>query len=284
MKKHFSIYFLLLLSHSIFAQDLMITDKSSILPEPLPAPRLEVTYIANSGFLFTSGSNRVLIDAIYLDGEVWEAPSKKILKSMVAGNPPFKNITHLLVSHYHEDHFDATLTAKFLVNNPKTYLITNKQTDSVMRRVLKMDPQFKRPEQSKIIETPMFGMETYESGSLRIKCMAQRHMGKEDYNVMSMGFLIDFSGKKVLHIGDADFTEENFKDFGLEDENIDLAFIHYRFLLDCEGRRIIDEYIKPKKIVVTHIPYDELRRDYKRMREYYPDIEVFLNHMDKKVY
>ncbi|MFH1118643.1 MAG: MBL fold metallo-hydrolase [Bacteroidota bacterium] len=258
-------------------------DPPVVLSQP-GTGRLEVIYIANSGFLLSSGNTRVLIDALYLDGDIWESPSKKIQKAIVSGNAPFKSISHMLVSHYHADHFDATLTSRFLVNNPGAILLTNAQTDSVLQKVYRQDPQLKRPKQTRIIQSPMFETETYEAGDLKVKCLMQRHMGKDDYKVVNMGFLVEMGGKKILHIGDAGWTDENFAGFKLNDENIDIAFIHYWFLLDCEGRRILDTQIKPKKIVVTHIPYEELRRNYKRIKEYYPDVEVFLNHLDKKIY
>lgn len=282
MKKSILLTLLLLPILPLLAQD-QFDNNPGHAPMP-PAGRLEVTYVANSGFIFTSGTTRVILDALYLDGEVWESPSKKMQKDIVSGSAPFKNLNFMLVSHYHADHFDPTLVSRFLVNNPRAMLITNAQTDSVMSKVLKQDPQLKRPDQMKIIKAGMFGAESFESGQLNVKCLAQRHMGKEDAKVISLGFLMDLGGKKILHIGDAGWEDENFAPYNLPDEHIDIAFIHYWFLLDCEGRRIIDTYIKPKKIVVTHIPYDELRRDYKRIKEYYPDVEVFLNHLDKKIF
>ena len=281
MKHKIILPLLLFFTTSLFAQDML---NESPFPGTPPAGRLEVTYIANSGFMFTAGNTRVLVDALYLDGDIWETPTKKLQKAMTRGAAPFKNINYFLVSHYHEDHFNATLMSRYLVNNPKTTLITNMQTDSVMKRILKQDPELKRPDQMKIIDLPMFASESFESDQFKVKFLAQRHMGKDDYKVQSLGFLIEMGGKKIIHIGDAGWEEENFAGFKLQDEDIDIAFIHYWFLLDCEGRRIIENYIKPEKIVITHIPYEELRRNYKRIKEYYPDVEVFLNHMDKKIY
>ena len=282
MKSYLLFLLLLIPFAQLSAQDMQREDTRPI-PSP-PAGRLDVTYIANSGFMLSSGTTHVLIDALYLDADIWETPSKKIQKDMVKGAPPFKNISHMLVSHYHADHFDATLVSRFLVNNPKATLITNQQTDSVLQKIYKMDPQLNRPEQIKITDAPLFGAETYESGQLKVTSLAQRHMGLEDYKVESLGFLIELGGKKILHIGDADYTDENFAGFNLENEHIDIAFVHYWFLLDCEGRRILETYIKPDKIVLMHVPYDELRRNYQRIKEYFPNVDVFLNHMDRKIF
>jgi L-ascorbate metabolism protein UlaG (beta-lactamase superfamily) len=282
MKCNLFTFLLLFPALTLFSQDMQV-DESAAFSVP-PGGRIEVTYIANSGFLLSSGTTRVLIDALYLDADIWESPSRKIQKAIVSGNAPFRNISHMLVSHYHADHFDAALTSRFLINNPGAMLLTNAQTDSVLQKIYRQDPELKRPKQTRIIQSPMFGTETYEADDLKVKCLMQRHMGQDDFKVVSMGFLVEMGGKKILHIGDAGWTDENFAGFNLQDENIDIAFIHYWFLLDCEGRRILDTQIKPKKIVITHIPYEELRRNFKRIKEYYPDVEVFLNHLEKKIY
>ncbi|PKO97726.1 MAG: hypothetical protein CVU14_09785 [Bacteroidetes bacterium HGW-Bacteroidetes-9] len=282
MKSYFLILLLSFPFPQLSAQD-MQREEARPLASP-PAGRLDVTYIANSGFMLSSGTTHVLIDALYFDADIWETPSRKILKDIIKGAPPFKNISHMLVSHYHADHFDAPLVSRFLVNNPQSMLITNQQTDSVLQRVYKMDQQLNRPDQIKITSAPMFGSEIYESGQLKVTSLVQRHMGKEDYNVESLGFLVEIGGKKILHIGDADYTDENFAGFNLQNEHIDIAFVHYWFLLDCEGRRILETYIKPDKIVLMHVPFDELRRNYQRIKEYYPDVVVFLNHMEKKIF
>jgi len=282
MRKFFYILIVAILPLLVHAQD-MALDNSVAAPQP-PAARVEITYIANSGFLFASGTTRILVDALYQNGDVWEAPDKKTLKSIISGSAPFRGINYLLVSHYHADHFDAGLTSRFLVNNPKAMLLTNLQTDSVMKRSLKMDPEMRRPDQVKIINAPFYGEESFDASPVKVRCMVQRHMTAEDHDVATMGFLMDMGGKKILHMGDADYTDDNFAAYNIQNENIDVALIHYWFLLSCEGKRIIDTYIKPKKIIVTHIPYDDLKREYKRIKEIYPDVEVFLNHLDKKVF
>ncbi|MBL7904998.1 MAG: MBL fold metallo-hydrolase [Bacteroidales bacterium] len=279
------LFFTLILFYTVTQLSAQLLFNSPNLAAPAgQTARIEVTYIANSGFLLASGDVRILLDALYLNGDIWETPEPKVQKAMIKGLAPFQNISHMLVSHYHADHFDASLASRFLINNPKALLITNPQTDSVLNRIYRQDPELKRESQVKILKADLFGSDVYKKDNLKVTTYVQRHMGIEDYKVENLSFLIEMGGKKILHIGDAAYTEENFAGFGLEKEKIDIAFIHYWFLLDCEGRRIIDNYIKPQKIVVTHIPYDELRRNYKRIKEYYPDVEVFLNHLEKKIY
>ena len=55
--------------------------------------RIEVTYIANSGFLLASGDVRILLDALYLNGDIWETPEPKVQKAMIKGLSPFQKIS-----------------------------------------------------------------------------------------------------------------------------------------------------------------------------------------------
>ena len=41
----------------------------------------------------------------------------------------------------------------------------------------------------------------------------------------NMGHIIRLGGKKLLHVGDADTSIENFEKFNLDEEQIDIAFL-----------------------------------------------------------
>jgi len=53
---------------------------------------------------------------------------------------------------------------------------------------------------------------------------------------------------------DADATEENHRNFHLEREGIDVAFLPFWYLLTADGQRVVRTYIRPKHIIAVHIP------------------------------
>jgi L-ascorbate metabolism protein UlaG (beta-lactamase superfamily) len=75
-----------------------------------------------------------------------------------------------------------------------------------------------------------------------------------------LGHIIKLGGKKLLHVGDEDTSIENFADFNLDKEGIDVAFLPDWFLLGSEGQTLIREHIKPRQIVAVHVS----RRCWKR--------------------
>ena len=94
----------------------------------LPLFPIEVTYIANEGFLISSPQKKVLIDSLFKEGYgSYLVPSPKLINRMITAEPPFDTIDLILVTHTDEDHFDPSLTIKFLLNSSKTQLVCPQQ-------------------------------------------------------------------------------------------------------------------------------------------------------------
>ena len=48
----------------------------------------------------------------------------------------------------------------------------------------------------------------------------------------NLGYLLTVNGKKLLHVGDADMSAENFEPYKLNNESIDVAFLPFWYLTD----------------------------------------------------
>lgn len=82
---------------------------------------IELTYIANEGFLITGGGKKVLVDALLREGipESYLRPAPETLKKMEASQPPFDGVDLVLATHFHRDHFNAGSVAAHLRANPR---------------------------------------------------------------------------------------------------------------------------------------------------------------------
>jgi hypothetical protein len=69
------------------------------------SPSLTVTYIAHCGFLFSSGEQKILTDALTEPSKEWpfDGPSPDLQQRMERGEPPFDHINVVLISHGHID-------------------------------------------------------------------------------------------------------------------------------------------------------------------------------------
>ncbi len=73
-----------------------------------------------------------------------------------------------------------------------------------------------------------------------------RHGTGRHATIQNLGHIIKLGGKKLLHVGDADTSVENFASFNLDKEGIDIALLPDWFILYTEGQPLIRDHIKPK--------------------------------------
>ena len=77
-------------------------------------------------------------------------------------------------------------------------------------------------------------------------------------------------------------TVDNFARHRLVSDEIDLAFIPYWYLTREEGRRLVREHIRPKRIIAVHIPPSELEEQTRAIRAHFPDVVIFAKPLQKE--
>ena len=122
------------------------------------------------------------------------------------------------------------------------------------------------------------------SGDTEISFFLVDHMpARGDY--YTIAFLIETDGWRILHLADL-YPESNldlFKELGLDKLNIDLLFVDYMFLQNKAGQYILENYIKPGKIVSMHISPDRVEEVDIELKKLYPEIIIFGNQGESKV-
>jgi hypothetical protein len=80
---------------------------------------LEVTYLANEGFMIAGGGRKILIDALFgegLDGYAVVSPAQRAL--LEQAREPFADVDAVFATHFHDDHFNAAAVLAHLMRNP----------------------------------------------------------------------------------------------------------------------------------------------------------------------
>ncbi|HEY7697922.1 MAG TPA: hypothetical protein VIE88_05865, partial [Vicinamibacteria bacterium] len=113
------------------------------------------------------------------------------------------------------------------------------------------------------------------ASGIEVQALRLDHEGFPGNVVQNLGHLIEIDGKKLLHVGDALMTRENFARHRLSSEGIDIAFIPYWYLLSEEGRSFVSEQLAPKRIVAIHVPPAEVDDAARKIRRYLPDVTIF---------
>jgi L-ascorbate metabolism protein UlaG (beta-lactamase superfamily) len=243
--------------------------------------KIDVTYIANSGFLIESNSKKILIDVLFKNG--WNSyliPTDSTVSKIINQQAPFENTNLMLITHNHEDHFNDSMVVAYLNNNSENVLIA---PPLVTNAILK-NPGYKNKNQ--IVELDKINREknVIAINGIRVKSFFLQHDTRPQ--IENFGYLIDIDGLKVFHTGDYNGAEiVEFGKLELQKENIDLALLNfYGFWSTKEERAFTEEYIHPKKIALMHIPPAEIetvKDSVKRINDFV-DITVFESSMKKK--
>lgn len=212
---------------------------------------LEITYLANEGFLVRAGQTMVLIDALIGDGlrgyATLDRPTRERLES---AQPPYDGVDLVLASHIHRDHFNAGSVARFLKANTTAQFVSTKDAARAVleaagasdlgERVHGYWPQEGAREQHRVrdVELTLFNL----------------HHGRERPRTQNLGLLLRICGITVLHIGDTEADAHEMLTAGLMDLRPDVGLLPSWFLRPSRWSDTTTTVIKPLSIVAMHLP------------------------------
>jgi L-ascorbate metabolism protein UlaG (beta-lactamase superfamily) len=254
---------------------------------------LQVTYIANEGFMLKSQHHKILIDALFSEGyNYFDYPSPEVTNKILSSTAPFDSIGLCFITHYHKDHSDSKLIREYLSKYPSVKLVTTRPSlvfiDGEEFGFIKLKGQFCEitPETNKYIDRTI--------NDIPVKVLGLKHMSfyQDGYNLeeymTNVGFYINLDGIRVFHSGDTKM--ENFREFMIKNKSlkvpVDIAFVNYELL--NEGKTDLNFLIKtlnPKHIVVMHVPpsiYDIWANKVGQLKQIFPNIILFKKSLDNQ--
>lgn len=199
-------------------------------------PGVEVTFICNEGFLFTSSQGqKVLVDAFPVKPSPFGALSPEQRTLIEKAQPPFDQIDLILITHDHYDHYDFNLLRKHMKNDPKTILVS---VENITYNFARLYPDrvvtIKAEEgESKTLE--LNGIKVDALGLRQQSCSANSPSGGRRYDYSHIGFLVTLDGKRILHTGDFDDTIGLPSNLG----EIDLALMPHWATSEPQAKHII---------------------------------------------
>ena len=229
------------------------------------SPGLTVTYIAHCGFLFTSGDQRILTDALTEPSKEWpyDTPSSDLLKKMERGEPPFDHINVVLISHNHIDHHSPASSVRFLLNNPKSVLVT---TPEVRWQMEHDSPEFKKIQSQVIVPDLEWKQSTaLEVNGIKLELARLKHGDDEQWRSIVYAALFELGGKKVLFApATLGYFPEEYTTLGYAKRGIDLALLNFTLAIQPEpgwsaatlnaaGIQTVRNFIAPKVTVLMHV-------------------------------
>jgi len=248
---------------------------SSEAREAMPqTAALEVQYIANEGVLISSRDKRVLIDGLHRKYDDAYAFLPDVERNKIeAAKPPFDKIDLILVSHIHGDHFHPESVGLYLKNSPQTTLVTSQQVaDQLSEKFAGFDVIRSRV---KPVAYTLKSHQPMQVAGVDIEVLGVGHGSGRYAAIQNIGHLITLSGKKLLHIGDAEISDDIFDAFDLEKQSIDIAMLPYWFLTSKSGQALIEKHIRPKHIIAVHVGPGEAADIVRQVKQAFPRADVF---------
>ncbi len=206
-------------------------------------------YVANAGVSVDVEGRRFLIDAVFRDGIEPYAVSTPVQRARIEqAQGPFADVDALLVTHWHDDHFDAGAVAEHLEHNPRAVLISSSE---VVDQVRAAAPRLAPSRLQAFVPAPGEVAVT-RVGDVPVRIIRARHNRSRRFPEQHVGFLIG-DRAPVLHVGDADPRADNFVALSALPRPA-LAFLPFWYVSDPASRAVVADAIRPRRIVAVHVP------------------------------
>ena len=260
------------------------TQDPAVQEVPLARNEVEITYLANQGFLLRSGRLKFLIDAFVGESHSgYEALPPDMLAQLVNAQAPFDGSPiMLLTSHAHKDHFQPRYAEQFMLRNPGAAFISSTQVVNTLARGAEDFSKIKSLCRFMPVEPGESQRIPHKQVSLEFLNLP--HGGEGNAAITNYGHLMRLGQLRILHIGDADATQENFAPYNLAARELDIVFVPYWYFTSEEGLRIINEHFNANHLIAVHFPMSEKRKLVELLKEDNPHVHVLEKSGDKKVF
>jgi L-ascorbate metabolism protein UlaG (beta-lactamase superfamily) len=235
-----------------------------------------ITFLANEGVMLSSGTRKVLIDALFLKYERgYATPAESTQASLEAARAPFDSVDVVLVTHRHGDHFHPAPVTAHLQANPRATLLASQQVlDSLRGRV----PAGSALASRVLARTTAPNVRRREV----VNGVPVEVLGLVHHDLEHLGYIVDIGGRRVLHVGDTDDGSASFPAFRLDTARIDVALLPYWMVMSAEGRRMVDRWIRPKHVVAFHVGVSEGARAARDVARAFPEAVVFSRSLESR--
>lgn len=253
-----------------------------------PSSALDVTYVANEGFLIEAAGKKVLIDSLFENGfGIFAQPSAALQDQMTQGRSPFAKIDLILITHRHDDHFSAKLVAECLRNNPGCRFMADRQVVDLLRKT----EGFSRIQnQVRELALPPGQREHLTVNGINVTAVGLVHipMYRDGRNVneglSNTGFLVDFGPARFFHGGDASLGENktNLASIAFTEKPLDVLFVMGALDRSPETVGLVATRIQPRNIIGMHLRPDQFAEESGQFLKAYPGGVVFHESLERR--
>ncbi|MFZ5974544.1 MAG: MBL fold metallo-hydrolase [Bacillota bacterium] len=222
---------------------------------------IRATLLATAGVIVETVGIRLMIDGLFgKDGHPFSVVPQPLMDNLLQGFEPFGTIDYLLFTHLHPDHFGSGEAIAYLRDNTvRGVFLPVDESEEKLRRAGNGLRQWMdahnvpfRPLSMPIGSHGRYDMEP----GVALTTFNTGHMGPQYAHISNYCLLLTLGGKTLLFTGDADFLDDSFAG-ALNGCKVDAVFINPLFYQNPRGRAILDTVIRPRQVILYHIPFEE---------------------------
>lgn len=193
-----------------------------------------VEYLANEGVLVTAGDATVVIDGLFGDGlPDYPVVPRATRDSLEGALGRFGDVDLILVTHRHDDHFDAAAVERHLAANGSAILVAPGDAVDALGEEIDLSGRFgDRIRPLKL--APGEGAELDVDG-IEVRALGLAHAG-----IGHVGYRVQLPGLSVLHLGDAQPAAADVAPLLAERERPDVALLPFWILTGDGGPAVVE--------------------------------------------
>ncbi len=234
-------------------------------PPGSKAPKAMAHYLANEGVLIVADETRIVFDPLFRnDFGTYRLLPQELERALFAGEPPFTGLDAVFISHYHADHFSPVDILRLLRERREIRLYAPAQAVTEMRRIAGENDEGDAGLFSQVTEIRLQYKDApfvIETGDLIVEAVRIPHSGWPDrqLDVENIAYRVTLDeSTTVAHLGDADTSDVHFVHDAVywERRTLDMAFPPYWYFQSEDGRRVLEERLRPRHAVGIHVPLE----------------------------
>ncbi|HZW59061.1 MAG TPA: MBL fold metallo-hydrolase [Woeseiaceae bacterium] len=217
-------------------------------------------YLANEGVMVTGGKTKIVFDPLFNEdfGQYRLVP-QAMRRALLAGEAPWDGVDAIFISHYHDDHFAPADVLAYLRAQPQLVLYAPQQAVAALHDVAAADDNAVFARVHSVALAYGDAPRIIDGGALRIEALRIPHAGwpAQRSGVENIAWRVTLdAGITVLHLGDADSRTVHFEQDAAfwAARQANMAFPPYWYFLSPDGRRVLDEYLRPMYAIGIHVP------------------------------
>lgn len=240
------------------------------------ASEVTISYLKNDGVLIKSENIRMVADSMFLNMHTFlDHYEDSEFEPMKKGEGRFADLDLILVSHTHEDHYDAKLVGEHLIRNSKTRLLGPEamrldmverfsRFDEISERVL--NAEYELGVATVLLKSP-----------IRVTAYPLSHFGIPVADgFQNVAFLVEIEGKRIIHFGDSDVTPENLALYDFSEMDLDVAILPYWRMNTEEYAALVKERISADVFVAAHVPLASVEESSEVIEALFDNAVVFV--------